>query len=175
MASASVVEFSFFTVIGSVVYILLRYPFWYLIFSVFMARGAEIRTGDRSRPGLLGSFRLPLQILPGHWWGTWVLLFSAWALFMVVGYLVTLPSSLGMEILKMLSIEPEYDATTKKMVETIFMTINEFARTLVNCSFCVVLGIHFYSLKESKHGYTITEQLNQIGHTQPDDHVEYVY
>jgi hypothetical protein len=80
-----------------------------------------------------------------------------------------------MQILDLFLFKKEFDTVTTKMIDTIFTTVGEFARTLVNSVFCIAVGIHFYSLKEHLFGDTITEQLNQIGHTKPDDNVEYMY
>lgn len=169
LSSFSVVAMGFVSFIGAIVYMILRYPFWYIVFSIFMARtsSAKIRFFE--------SFRLSFQVFRGHWWRTWVILFSVWALLLAVSHLITSTSSFGMQILDLFSLKKDFDTVTTKMADTIFTTIGEFARTLVNSVFCVAVGIHFYSLKEHLFGDTITEQLDQIGHTKPDDNVEYMY
>lgn len=164
---------TFFTAIG---FLLVRYPFWYLVFSIFMARSSTVGAGAEARqPGWFASIHLAINMLRGHWWKTWALMFCLWLLLLVVGYLTTVTSSFGTQILELFSINTSFDEVTNKLVQTLLQTVSEFARALVNTVFCVGVGLHYYSLKEFQFGHTITEQLNQIGSNRPDDDVELSY
>lgn len=161
---------------GAVGYMLLRYPFWHIVFSIFMARGSTTGApGNTQRPGWFESFSLATTVMSGQWWRTWAVMFCMWALLMAVGYLITITSSFGSQILDMFGLQTSFDEVTQTLINTIFQIVSDFARTLVNCVFCVAVGLHYYSLKEFKFGYTITEQLNKIGNNSTDEDVELSY
>lgn len=163
----------FFSAIG---YMLLRYPFWNYVFSVFMARGSTVLPGAQAKqPGMFESFKLAGEVMVGQWWRTWSIMFCMWALLMVVGYLITTTSSFGMQILEMFGLNTTFDELTQKLVATLLEVLSNFARTLVNCVFCVAVGLHYYSMKEFRYGYTISEQLDKIGKTAGNDDVELSY
>ncbi|MCA6362805.1 MAG: hypothetical protein IM638_07180 [Bacteroidetes bacterium] len=163
----------FFSAIG---YMLLRFPFWNYVFSVFMARGSTVHPGvNAKRPGMFDSFKLAGEVMSGQWWRTWAIMFCMWALLMVVGYLITITSSFGMQILEMFGLNASFDELTQKLVNTLLEVLSNFARTLVNCVFCVAVGLHYYSIKEFRYGYTISEQLDKIGKTTGNDDVELSY
>ncbi|MCU0434182.1 MAG: hypothetical protein MUC87_12055 [Bacteroidia bacterium] len=163
----------FFSAIG---YMLLRFPFWNYVFSVFMARGSTLLPGaDAQRPALFESFRLAGSVMVGQWWRTWSIMFCMWALLMVVGYLITVTSSFGTQILDMFGLNTSFDELTQKLIDTLLEVLSNFARTLVNCVFCVAVGLHYYSIKEFRYGNTISEQLNKIGKSGTNDDVELSY
>lgn len=157
--------------LGYVGYILIRFPFWYLAYSVFTAR----LSGERKLNPFAG-IALAAKIFSGNWWFTWVVFFSMWALLMALGYMVSLPAELFDNILTMydydLANNPDIDW---KLVESILTSLAEFARTLIYSVFSAAIVLHFYSLKEKKDGQGTIALLNQIGTSKDDDHIELTY
>lgn len=157
--------------LGFIGYILIRFPFWYLVYSVFTAR----LSGERKLNPFAG-IALAAKIFSGNWWFTWIVFFSMWGLLMVLGYMVSLPAELFEQILQMydydLAHNPDVDW---KLVKSILTSLAEFARTLIYSVFSAAIVLHFYSLKEKKDGQGTLALLNQIGTTKDDDHIELTY
>lgn len=161
----------FLLVLGYIGYFLIRFPFWYLVYGVFHARFAE---PGRKNP--FSALQLHFSVFSGNWWFTWVVFFSMWALLTVLGYVISLPA----EILAMASGIYDFDPMEDKeidwkLVESILVSLGEFARTLIFSVFSAAIALHFYSLKEKKDGKGTMEMLEQIGKTKDDDHIELTY
>lgn len=157
--------------LGYVGYILLRFPFWYFVYSIFTARLAGPK-----KLNVFSGIAFAAKVFSGNWWFTWVVFFCMWGMLMALGYLVSLPAELGDNILQMydynLAHDPEIDW---KLIESILTSLAEFARTLIYSVFSAAITLHFYSMKEKKDGQGTMALLSQIGTTKDDDHIELTY
>ncbi|HTF05579.1 MAG TPA: hypothetical protein VK826_16245 [Bacteroidia bacterium] len=171
VAELSVGAGVFLLIVGYLVYFLVRFPFWYFMYSIFFARHA-----DKEKRNPFSGMRLAATVLSGNWWSTWVIFFCMWMLLAVLGTVISLPA----EILAMLAQLSTFDPTSNtdvdwKLLESILTSLGEFARTLIYSVFSAAIALHFYSLKEKKDGKGTLEMLDQIGKNKDDDHIELTY
>jgi hypothetical protein len=157
--------------LGYVGYILLRFPFWYFVYSIFHAR----LSGERKVNPFMG-MQIAGKVFSGNWWFTWMVFACMWALLTGLGYLVSLPAELlaGMGELYGFDLARNSDIDWK-LIESILSSLAEFARTLIYSVFCAAIALHFYSLKEKKDGLGTMALLDQIGKSKEDDHIELTY
>ena len=161
----------FLIIVTYIGYFLVRFPFWYFMYSIFFARHSEAKLRNA-----IAGLQFSAQVLKGRWWFTWIVFFCMWALLAVLGSVISLPA----EILAMIAQLSTFDPTTNteidwKLVQCILTSLGEFAKTLINSVFCAAIALHFYSLKEKKDGKGTMEMLDQIGKNKDDDHIELTY
>ncbi len=161
----------FLLIVGYIGYFLIRFPFWYFMYSIFFARHA-----DKEKRNPLEGLQLSAKVLSGSWWLTWVVFFCMWALLSVLGSVISLPA----EILAMIAQLSAFDPTENSdvdwvLVQNILTSLGEFARTLIYSVFSAAIALHFYSLKEKKDGKGTMEMLDQIGKNKDDDGIELTY
>lgn len=158
--------------LGYLGYFLIRFPFWYLVYSVFHAR-----LSDPSRRNPFSGMQLSFQVFSGNWWFTWLVFFCMWGLLYVLGYLISLPAEVLGMMINVYDYDPFQDKDVDwKLVESILTSVGEFARTLIFSVFSAAIALHFYSLKEKKDGKGTMEMLEQIGkNNKDDDHIELTY
>ncbi|HEU4719546.1 MAG TPA: hypothetical protein VFU15_17000 [Bacteroidia bacterium] len=151
-----------------IAYFLIRFPFWYLVYSVFFAN----TSGDR---GIFGSIGFAGKFFSGNWWSTWVIFFCMWLLLYLVGVAISLPAEVLTGIAKLSSITSGNDDVDWKLIQTIAGTLGEFARTMVNSVFCIAIALHFHSLKEKVDGEGTKKLVESIGTKQEDEQVDLTY
>lgn len=161
----------FLLIVGYVGYFILRFPFWYFVYSIFHAR---FSMKEKKNP--FSAMQISAQGLNGNFWFTWIVFFAMWATLTVLGYVISLPA----QVLGMMSGLYDFDPLRNedidwKLVESILTSIGEFARTMIFSVFSAAIALHFYGLKEKKDGQGTMELLEQIGKTKDDDHIELTY
>ncbi len=161
----------FLIIIGYLGYILIRFPFWYFVYSIFHAR----LSGETKRNPFAG-IALSAKVFSGNWWFTWLVFGCMWGLLLVLGYMISLPAEVLSMMINVYDWNPMEDKDIDwKLVESIMTSLGEFARTLIFTVFSAAISLHFYSLKERKDGKGTTEMLEQIGKNKDDDHIELTY
>lgn len=155
---------------GWLAYILIRYPFWYFVFSVLVARTT------REKPmNVISAMGLAGKAMSGNWWMTWVIFFVMWIILWLLGFAISLPAELAGNILKLFSIT-DFEATDDyKLLITVLTSIGEFAKTIVSSVFCVSVALQFYSLKEKLDGEGTKKLVDTIGTNNDDDGIELTY
>jgi hypothetical protein len=157
--------------VGFVVYFLVRFPVWYFIFSVFMARTTEKKTIN-----VFAAIGEAAKVFSGAYWKTWVIFFVMWLILYLIGTLISLPAEVLSSVLTMLTIDSFLESSDEyKMLQAILLSVGEFAKTIVNSVFCISVALHFYSLKEQTDGQGTKELVDTIGTKTDDDGVELTY
>lgn len=157
--------------LGYIGYILVRFPFWYFVYSIFHAR-----LSGPTKVNPFTGIAIAAKYFKGNWWVTWVIFGCMWAMLMALGYLVSLPAELFGGIISLY----DYDLYRNenidwKLIESILTSLAEFARTLIYSVFCAAIALHMYSCKEKKDGLGTMTMLDQIGKNKDDDHIELTY
>lgn len=155
---------------GWIGYFLIRFPFWYFIFSVFFSR-----TSGKKTINVFAAMGLAGRVFAGNWWMTWVIFFCMWLLLFVIGTLVSLPAELAGSFIQLFAYDIDQNSTDWHLIQTILVSIGEFAKTIINSVFCVSVALQFYSLKEKLYGEGTMEIINTIGTQKDDDDVELIY
>jgi hypothetical protein len=157
--------------LGFVGYVLVRFPFWYFVYSIFHAR---LSSEKKLNP--FNGIALAAKMFSGNWWFTWVVFACMWAMLMGLGYLVSLPAELFGDFVSLYDYDLYHNENIDwKLVESILTSLAEFARTLIYSVSCAAVALHFYSLKERKDGQGTMEMLEQIGKNKDEDHIELTY
>jgi hypothetical protein len=157
--------------LGYIGYILVRFPFWYFVYSIFHAR-----LSGPTKVNPFAGIAIAAKIFSGNWWFTWVVFACMWAMLTGLGYMVSLPAELFGGIIELFDYDlAQNENVDWKLVESILTSLAEFARTLIYSVFCAAIALHFYSLKEKKDGVGTLELLDQIGKNKDDDHIELTY
>lgn len=161
----------FFILVCYLGYFLVRFPFWYFMYSVFFARHAD----PKNRNPFV-ALRFSASVLGGSWWLTWIIFFCMWALLAVLGGVISLPAEILAMVAQLSTFDPTQNSDIDwKLVQSVLTSLGEFAKTLINSVFCAAIALHFYSLKEKKDGKGTMEMLAQIGVKNDDDHIELTY
>jgi hypothetical protein len=156
---------------GYIGYILIRFPFWYFVYSIFHARLSE-----EKKLNPFAGIQIAAKVFSGNWWFTWVVFACMWAMLTGLGLLVSLPAETFAELLDLFGFNIQnYSEVDWKLVDSILSSLAEFARTLIYTVFCAAICLHFYGLKEKKDGKGTMELLAQIGNNKDDDHIELTY
>jgi hypothetical protein len=155
---------------GFVGYILLRFPFWYFVFSTFVARQSEAKPVN-----IFTGIGISGRVFSGNYWKTWVIFFVMWIILALIGMFISLPAQLLGSMLKLMSLNPMQMESDYKLLQAILMSIGEFAKTMVNSVFCISVALHFFSLKEQLDGEGTKKLVDSIGSKQDDDGIELTY
>jgi len=150
-------------------YILVRFPFWYIIFSTFNARA------ENGGKNPMKHFGYAAGLISGSWWQTWAVFFIMWLLLYALGKVISIPAEIMTYVAKMYSLDMYASKTDWKLIETILTSVAEFAKTMVNSIFCLAVGLHFFSLREKQEGRGTKELIEKIGTKADDDGVELTY
>lgn len=154
---------------GWLAYFLLRFPFWYYVFSVFFARTANKNANVFSAMGIAG------RLFSGNWWTTWIIFFCMWLLLYFVGEAISMPAKIIAMIAQLSSFELDENSADMKLLTTALLSLGEFAKTIINSVMCVTVALHFYGLKEKMDGEGTIKVVEMIGSKQDDEDVEYTY
>lgn len=158
-------------VLGYVSYILVRFPLWYFLYSIFYAR-----LSGKQKVNPFAGIQTAAKVFSGNWWFTWLVFACMWGLLTALGYLVSLPAELLSGAVQLYDYELAHNPDIDwKLIESILTSLAEFARTLIYSVFSAAIALHFYSLKEKKDGLGTMELLDQIGKSKEDDHIELTY
>lgn len=155
---------------GWIAYLLIRFPFWYFVFSVFMAR-----TSGPKPVNVFSAMGQAGRVFAGSWWMSWVIFFCMWLLLYLVGMLVSLPAELAGSMLQLFAYDIDTSDTDWQLIQTILISTGEFAKTIINAAFCITVALQFYSLKEKTDGEGTMQQVNSIGNNSDDDGIELIY
>ncbi len=153
---------------GWLAYVLIRFPFWYFVYSVFFARTAR-NLNVFSALGLAG------KAFSGNWWNTWAIFFCMWLLLYVIGLALSAPAQVVTIIIQLSTLGSYEEAGDWKLLRTILLSLGEFAKTIVNSVFMVAVALHFYSLKERIDGEGTQKLVAMIGEKQEDEGIELTY
>lgn len=170
LAEVSVGGFVMIMLAGSVAYLLIRFPFWYFVFSVFFAR----TSGPKNR-NVFSGMGLAGKVFSGNWWMTWVIFFCMWLILYLLGFAISLPAKMAGYILQLFSIDLSADSPDYRLLQTVLTSVGEFARTIVNSVFCISVALQFFSLKEKEDGEGTNELIEEIGTKNDDDGIELTY
>jgi hypothetical protein len=154
---------------GWLAYFIVRFPFWYYVFSIFMARTANNNLNVFSAMGKAG------KVFSGSWWTTWVVFFCMWMVLYIVGTAVSMPATVIAMIVKLTSLNVHEDSENMKLLTTILLSLGEFAKTIINSVMCVTVALHFYSLKEKQDGEGTKKIVEMIGSKTDDDEADYTW
>jgi hypothetical protein len=149
-------------------YVLIRFPFWYFVYSVFFARTAR-NLNVFSAMGFAG------KVFSGSWWNTWAIFFCMWLLLWVIGLALSAPAQIVTVVIQMTSYGFYDESADWKLLKTILFSLGEFAKTMVNSVFMVAVALHFYSLKEKIDGEGTQKLVAMIGEKQEDEGIELTY
>ncbi len=153
---------------GWLAYVLVRFPFWYFVYSVFFARTAR-NLNVFSAMGLAG------KVFSGNWWNTWAIFFCMWLLLWIIGLALSAPAQVATFLMRMYSFDMDEESADWKLLQTILMSLGEFAKTIINSVFMVTVALHFYSLKERIDGEGTQKLVAMIGEKQEDEGIELTY
>lgn len=153
---------------GWLAYVLIRFPFWYFVYSVFFARTAR-NLNVFSAMGLAG------KVFSGNWWNTWAIFFCMWLLLWIIGLALSAPAQVATFLMRMYSFDMDEESADWKLLQTILMSLGEFAKTIINSVFMVTVALHFYSLKERIDGEGTQKLVAMIGEKQEDEGIELTY
>lgn len=170
LAEISVGGFILIMLAGSVAYLLIRFPFWYYVFSVFFAR-----TSGPKNINVFSGMGLAAKVFSGNWWITWVTFFCMWLILYLLGMAISLPAKMAGYILELFSIDLSQDSPDFRLLQTVLTSVGEFARTIVNSVFCISVALQFFSLKEKEDGEGTKELIEEIGTKNDDDGIELTY
>jgi hypothetical protein len=154
---------------GWLAYFIVRFPFWYYVFSIFMARTANNNLNVFSAMGKAG------KVFSGSWWTTWVVFFCMWMVLYIVGTAISMPATVIAMIAKLSSLNVNEDSENMKLLTTILLSLGEFAKTIINSVMCVTVALHFYSLKEKQDGEGTKKIVEMIGSKTDDDEADYTW
>ena len=149
-------------------YFLIRFPVWYFVFSVFMARTSSGIKNVFSGIGLAG------KVFAGNWWWTWVLMLCMWLMLFLIGWTSTLSATIVGSAMKLST----YDITENpnwELIESILLSLAEFGKTIINSVFMVTVALHFFSLKEKVDGEGTKKVVEMIGTKNDDEEIELTY
>ncbi|HTL80430.1 MAG TPA: hypothetical protein VL651_01930, partial [Bacteroidia bacterium] len=151
-------------------YILLRFPFWYFVFSVFIAR-----TSQKKNMNVFAGMGLAGKVFSGNWWSTWVIFFLMWLILYLIGTAVAMPAQIIGMIAQMASYNINEQDTNWKLIETILVSLGEVMKTLIDAVCMITVALQFYNLKEKTDGAGTAELVNTIGAKEDDESLEYTY
>jgi hypothetical protein len=154
---------------GWLAYILIRFPFWYFVFSVFFARTATNNANVFSAMSTAG------KIFSGNWWSTWVVFFCMWLILYIVGTILSMPEMIVTLIIRLISWNVSENSPDMKLLQTVLLSLGEFAKTIINSVMCVTVALQFYGMKEKIDGEGTKKIVEMIGTKQEDDGVELTY
>ncbi len=154
---------------GGLAYFLIRFPFWYFVFSIFIARTANKNTNVFDATGKAAN------VLSGNWWTTWLIFFVMWLVLYIVGTAVSMPATIIAMITKLSSIQVNEDSENMKLLMTVVLSLGEFAKTIINSVMCLAVALHFYSLKERIDGEGTKKIVETIGSKIDDDEADYTW
>lgn len=150
-------------------YLLIRFPFWYFVFSIFVARTSDNNANVFSAMGKAGN------VFSGNWWSTWVIFFCMWLILYIVGTAISMPASIIAMIAQMSSFNLDENSADMKLLTTVLLSLGEFAKTIINSVMCVTVALHFYSLKEKRDGEGTKKIVETIGAKTDDDEADYTW
>jgi hypothetical protein len=154
---------------GWLAYFMIRFPFWYFVFSIFIARTSDNNQNVFSAIGKAGS------VFSGNWWSTWVVFFCMWLILYVVGFAISMPANIIAMVIKMTSIDLKENSEQMKLITNVLLSLGEFAKTIINSIFCVTVALHFYGLKEKLDGEGTKKYVELIGSKADDDEADYTW
>ncbi len=154
---------------GWLAYFLIRFPFWYFVYSVFIAR-----TSSGKNRNVFPAMGLAGKVFSGNWWSTWVILFCMWLLLYIIGTCISMPAQIIAMIAQLASYDPE-KTTDWKLIESVLLSLAEFGKTIINSVFLVTIALHFYSLKEKVDGEGTKKIVEMIGTKNEDEEIELTY
>ncbi len=154
---------------GWLAYFLIRFPFWYFVFSIFIARSSDNNANVFKAIGKAGN------VFSGNWWMTWIIFFCIWLVLYIVGTAVSMPASIIALVAKLSSIEVNENSANMKLLTTILLSFGEFAKTIINSVMCVTVALQFYSLKEKIDGEGTKKIVEMIGSKIDDDEADYTW
>jgi hypothetical protein len=150
-------------------YLLIRFPFWYFVFSIFMARTSDNNANVFSAIGTAGN------VFSGRWWSTWVIFFCMWLILYIVGTAISMPATIIAMVARLFSFELDETSADMKLLSTVLLSLGEFAKTIINSVMCVTVALHFYSLKERRDGEGTKKIVETIGAKTDDDEADYTW
>ncbi len=172
MASSANVGGSVLLVMGGGIgYLILAFPVWYWMFSVFFVRAMD------EDIGVFSALLYAQRIISGQFWKTWAIFFCFWLLLYVVAMCISIPSTIASGLAGVWSDQNFFeDADNYRAMQLIFSSIALFGRAMVYSSFMVPVALHFFSLRESEEGDGIRKQIEEIGKRQAEeDRIELMY
>jgi hypothetical protein len=155
---------------GWLAYILVRFPFWYFVFSIFIAR-----TSEKKNMNVFAAMGKAGNVFSGSWWTTWVIFFCMWLILYIVGTAISMPASVIAMIAQMSSFDLNENSADMKLLTTVLLSLGEFAKTIINSVMCVTVALHFYSLKEKQDGEGTKKIVEMIGAKTDDDEADYTW
>jgi hypothetical protein len=154
---------------GWLAYIIVRFPFWYYVFSVFFARTANNNANVFSAMGIAG------KVFSGNWWSTWVVFFCMWLVLYIIGIIISMPESVAVLIAQLSTIDVNENSANMKLLQTVLLSLGEFAKTIINSVMCVTVALQFFGMKEKIDGEGTKKIVEMIGSKQEDEGVELTY
>ncbi|HET6991317.1 MAG TPA: hypothetical protein VFJ43_08345, partial [Bacteroidia bacterium] len=152
---------------GWLAYILVRFPFWYFVFSVFFARTAE-----KNNVNVFSAMGTAGKVFSGNWWSTWVVFFCMWLVLYIIGTAISMPAQIIAAIAQLSTFSVNENSANMKLLQTVLLSLGEFAKTIVNSVMCVTVALHFFGLKEKIDGEGTKKIVEMIGSKQEDESVE---
>ncbi|CAN5848886.1 hypothetical protein BH11BAC7_BH11BAC7_18760 [soil metagenome] len=170
LASTSISAAVLLIFAGWLAYVLVRFPFWYFVFSVFIAR-----TSEKKNLGIFAAVGRAGSIFSGNWWSTWVIFFCIWLILYIVGTAISMPATIIAMIAQLTSYTVDENSANMKLLTTVLLSLGEFAKTIINSIMCVTVALHFYSLKEKRDGEGTKKIVEIIGSKTDDDEADYTW
>ncbi|MBI3510925.1 MAG: hypothetical protein HY064_09675 [Bacteroidetes bacterium] len=170
MAEVSLAGAILLILAGWLGYILLRFPFWYFVYSVFFAR-----TSEEKNKNVFAGMSLAGKVFAGNWWITWVIFFLMWLILYAIGITVAMPARIAAWIAELSSLSIDESSTDWKMIQTILLSIGEFAKTMIDAVFMVTIALQFFNLKEKADGQGTVKLVETIGEKKDEEEMEYTW
>jgi hypothetical protein len=117
--------------------------------------------------GIFEAFAKTGQVMRGHFWWTWVIVFVASLAIGMIGFVFSLPQVVYQVVLTFTSLSN--GDTSFSVPFVIVSAVCTFFATLVHGMIHVINGIHYYSLAEKQDGLGLMERINEIGNAPKND------
>lgn len=170
LASASIGAAVLLIFAGWLAYVLVRFPFWYFVFSIFIAR-----TSEKKNLNVFSAIGKAGSVFSGSWWSTWVIFFCMWLILYIVGTAISMPATIIAMIAQLASFNLDENSPDMKLLTTVLLSLGEFAKTIINSVMIVTVALQFYSLKEKQDGEGTKKIVEMIGSKTDDDEADYTW
>jgi len=142
--------------------LLLAFPLWYYFFAIYISRATE-------KIGVFEAMGRVRWGMSGNWWTTWLVMFCFGLCLYVVGLSTGTPQAIYAELMKLSAVESMMSEDTSRIILSALNFIATFVGSYIAASAYVMIGIHYFSLKERVEGQGMYEQIEQIGRAKPTE------
>ncbi len=121
---------------------------------------------------VLEAMRRVRAIMKGDYPSTWVIMLATLLIIVAMDAVFLLPQFAYQIILQL---GGGLGSSEKSIPFIAISTICTFLVTLINCTFYIICGFHYYSLDEKRYGAELIKRIDEIGNTTPSNDVDQYY